>query len=267
MTDVFVGLYPPLVSTPLDTADIGSLAAGGTATATLEWDSAGNSDGVFNLSVAVGGGGQDPDRDDGAWVSAVLRNTVAIASASLASKDNVAGNPVSINVQVSNKSSADTLDGATVDLFVGDSKTSRDTATADPIAPGSAADVTLTWDTTGVDPGQYALMVKANAPGFGSDADDQVSISVPLRAARVQRESHASGSETPGRNHRRDAGSYRHRAQSQRGCGVGAGSSVFARWNKADDAGCNRNLRAHRSARRRDGDAELGHRQRIRGDA
>ena len=182
VTDVFVGLYPPLISTPLDKATIGSLAAGGTATATLEWDTTDLSDGDFNLSVAIGGGGQDPDRDDGAWVSVTLRNTVAIASASLASKDNVAGNPVSINVQVSNESSTDTLDGATVDLFVGDSTTSEDTETTASIVPGSTDDVTLTWDTTGVDPGQYVLMVKANAPGFGSDADDQVSISVPLRA-------------------------------------------------------------------------------------
>ena len=119
LANLTVGLYEPNVDGALGSATISSVATGSTADATIEWDTSGRDVDVFDLLVAAGADGQDPDRDDSQWVNIDLRNPIALSSAIPASTDNLAASSVTINVQVLNESGTEVTDVA-VDLFVGD---------------------------------------------------------------------------------------------------------------------------------------------------
>ena len=103
---VTVGLYESQVTDPLGSAAIASIAAGDTADASIQWDTDGRDVGQVELFVSAVADGQAPDRDDYQSASVTINNPIALSSAAPASRDNIAGTVVSINVQVGNESGA-----------------------------------------------------------------------------------------------------------------------------------------------------------------
>ena len=187
LTDVTVGFNESQASTPLGSAAIASIAAGSTASATVEWDTAGRDVGQVELFVIAAAGGQDPDRDDAQSVNVTIRNPIALSSAVPASTDNVAGLPVTINVQVRNESIAEVagvevkLDGVDGCDNKEDEEEEKGCATIAAIPPGETGAVVLEWDTAGVEVGNHKLKIAASLAGYGNDANDESSMTVALR--------------------------------------------------------------------------------------
>ena len=184
VTAVTVGLYESGVEDPLGSAAIASIAAGGTASASIQWDTAGRDLGQVELFVSAGAEGQDPDPDDTQSANVTIRNPIALSSAAPASVDNIAGTTVSINVRVSNESIAE-ASSVTVGLYVGDAKTPSVSSSLAAIPSGGTGSAVLEWDTAGVESGKHALRIVASAAGYGADANDERSLDVTLRAPVV----------------------------------------------------------------------------------
>ena len=181
LSDLTVGVFEPNGIEALASSTISSIAAGNTATATIEWNTDGRDVEALDLIVAAGADGQDPDRDDSQFVSLDLRNPIALSSAVPASADNVAGSSVAINIQVLNESDAEVTD-VTVDLFIGDAEEAGDSTTIESIAAGETVTTSLTWDAADAAPGERQLKVVASLPGHDGDANDTASLAVTLVA-------------------------------------------------------------------------------------
>lgn len=180
LTDVTVGLYESLVSTPLRSTTIASIAAGNTASATIEWDTADQDVGQVELFIAARANGHDPDGDDSQSANVTIRNPIALSSATPASADNIAGIPVSINVQVLNESDADVSD-VEVGLYVGNSDKASSIASIESITAGETGSAVLEWDTTGVEPGEHKLKILSSLADYGSDTNDELPLTITLR--------------------------------------------------------------------------------------
>ena len=181
LANLTVGLYEPNVDGALGSATISSVATGSTADATIEWDTSGRDVDVFDLLVAAGADGQDPDRDDSQWVNIDLRNPIALSSAIPASTDNLAASSVTINVQVLNESGTEVTDVA-VDLYVRTSEQASGTATIESILAGETIETSLEWDTTDIEPGDHQLKIVASVPDHNGDSNDAALLTVALRA-------------------------------------------------------------------------------------
>ena len=190
LTDVTVGLYESGTDDTLAAVDFASVATGDTANATIRWDTAGRDAGQVELSVAAGAHGQVADGDDHQSVNVTIRNPIALTSATPASADNIAGIPVSINVQVLNESIAEVTDvevnldgdGDCESEEGKEAEKQNGCATIATIPAGETGVATLVWDTAGDEPGVHQLKIVANVAGYSSDANDDVPLSVPLRA-------------------------------------------------------------------------------------
>ena len=189
VTGVTVGLYPSKDDAALADVDFASIAAGGTADATIEWSTAGQDAGQVHLFVIAGADGQVPDGDDSQTVNVIIRNPIMLVSATPASEDNIAGLPVSINVEVRNESVAE-VTGVEVTLdVVGDCENEEDEekelkigcATIAAIPAGETGTAVLEWDTAGVAAGQHDLKVIASAAGYSSDTNDELPLPISLR--------------------------------------------------------------------------------------
>ncbi len=179
LTGVTVGLYESGTDDALDDVDFASIAAAGTADATIRWDTAGWDAGQVELFVSAGADGQVGDGDDYQSVNVTIRNPVALSSATPASANNIAGTSVSINVEVLNESDVEVTDVA-VDLFVGDSEDAGGSTTIQSIAAGKTVATSLTWDASDAEPGEHQLKIVASLAGYGSDPNDAVSLTVDL---------------------------------------------------------------------------------------
>ena len=184
LTDITVGLFDLNVDGALGSTTISAIAAGSTGNATIPWDTTGRDVEVLDLIVAAGADGQDPDRDDSQFVSLEIRNPVALSSAVPAVQDNVAGLPVTINIQLLNESQAEITD-VSVDLYVGDSEEATDSTEIETVAAGETVDATVTWDTGEAEPGEHQLMVGVNSPDYNADSNDTATLTVVLRAPVV----------------------------------------------------------------------------------
>ena len=181
---VTVGLYESQVTDPLGSAAIASIAAGGTADASIQWDTDGRDVGQVELFVSAVADGQAPDRDDYQSASVTINNPIALSSAAPAAADNIAGTVVSINVGVGNASVA-AASGVTVALYVGDDETLKDSADVAAIPPGRRSAAVLEWDTADVSPGRHRLKIVASMAGYDSDGDDESLLVIALRAPAV----------------------------------------------------------------------------------
>ena len=189
VTGVTVGLYPSKDDTALADVDFASIAAGGTADATIEWSTAGQDAGQVHLFVTAKADGQVPDGDDTQLTSVTIRNPIVLSSATPASEDNIAGLPAAINVEVRNESVAE-VTGVEVKLdVVGDCENEEDEekelkigcATIAAIPAGETGKAVLEWDTAGVAAGQHDLKVIASAAGYSSDTNDELPLPISLR--------------------------------------------------------------------------------------
>ena len=181
LTDLTVALFESHVTEPLGSTTISTLSAGATTDATIQWNTAGRSVEVVDVSVAVGQADQVADKDDQRWVSVELRNPITLSSVNVTSTDNVSGSIATINAQVLNESNAQVTD-VVVTLYLEDSEKELDSASIESIAAGESAEVALAWDTGGVQPGDHQLKVMASSPGYGVDSNDSRPLAVTLRA-------------------------------------------------------------------------------------
>ena len=189
LTAVTVSLYESGAASALADVDFASIAAGGTADASIEWNTAGWDAGQVELFVGAGADGQVADGDDIQSVNVTIRNPIVLSSTKPTSEDNIAGIPVLINVQVLNES-VDEATGVEVKLDgVGscddpkrDKKKGCAAIAAIPTIPaGDTGSAVLAWDTAGVEPGDYELKIVASVEGYGNDANDELSLTVTLR--------------------------------------------------------------------------------------
>ena len=190
LTAVSVGLYESDADVALADVDFASVAAGDTADAAIQWDTAGRDAGQVELFVSAGANGQVADGDDHQSVNVTIRNPIALSSAVPVSTDHIAGIPVSINVQVLNESIAEVadievkLDGV---VSCDDEHRNKEKGCATPAAiaaipAGETGAVVLVWDTADVDPGEHALKIVAGVDGYRSDANDELPLAITLRA-------------------------------------------------------------------------------------
>ncbi|MDE2788756.1 MAG: hypothetical protein OXL37_19160 [Chloroflexota bacterium] len=193
LTAVTVGLYESKGNEALVSATIDSVAAGDTADATIQWDTAERDVGLVELFVIAGADGQDPDEDDSQSVNVIIRNPIALSSAVPASTDHISGIPVSISVEVLNESVAEVTNVA-VKLDSVEDCQNKDRekqngcaaiATIAAIPAGETGTTVLEWDTAGVEPGDHELKIIASAAGYGSDANDELPLAITLRAPVV----------------------------------------------------------------------------------
>ena len=181
LTGVTVGLYESQNDAALADMDFASIAAGGTADATVRWDTAGWDAGQVELFVTVVADRQAGDEDDKQSVNVTIRNPVKLSSATPASEDNIAGIPVSINVQVLNESNAEVTDVAVKLDGVEDCEEESGCATIAAIPAGEKGVAVLEWDTAGVAAGQHELKVIASMDSYSVDDNDERSLTISLR--------------------------------------------------------------------------------------
>ena len=179
LQDVAVGLYETDTSQLRAEATLTAVAAGATLSATLTWDTTGQTVDNRSLIVAVSADGQDSDTNDWQWVTVHLRNPISLAATTSADATPVAGDPVTVEVQVSNLGDADAGPVA-LNLFVDGGTETAATDSIDAVASGQTATAELVWDTEGVLPGDHSLRVAATLAGYGADADDEATITVSL---------------------------------------------------------------------------------------
>ena len=183
LSDVFAGLYETHAEVPAATATIESIAAGGTATATLKWNTTGQIVDNRSLVVAVAADGQESDNDDWQWVTVHLRNPVVLDAATVVTTRLGIGNPVTIAAQVRNAGPA-AVSNVAVDLYPDDDDDDEAVASAtiDNIAAGATATANLVWDTDDLAAGEHSLRVATGLAGYASDVDDAATIAITLEA-------------------------------------------------------------------------------------
>ena len=190
VTAVTVGLYESDADVAIVDVDFASIAAGDTVDAAIQWDTAGRDVGQVELFVAAGADGQVADDDDYQSVNVTIRNPIALSSATPASADNIAGLPVTINVQVLNESESE-VTGVEVkldDIVNCDDENrnkEKDCATPATIATipaGETGAAVLEWDAADAKPGDHELKIAASVASYSSDANDKLPLTVTLRA-------------------------------------------------------------------------------------
>ena len=190
VTGATVGLYESGTDDALADVDFASIAAGDKEDVTIRWDTAGRDVGQVELFIVAGADGQTSDRDDSQWVSVTIRNPIALSSAMPASDDNVAGLPVTINVQVLNESVAevagievklDTIENCDNKKEDEEGEKASGCATIAAIPAGGTGAAVLEWDTAGVEPDKHELKIVASAAGYSADPNDATSLTIELR--------------------------------------------------------------------------------------
>ena len=189
VTSVTVGLYESGIEDALEDVDFASIAAGGTADASIRWDTTGRDTGQVELVVAARADGQVDEEDDTQSVNVTIRNPIALSSATPASEDNIAGIPVWINAQVLNESNADVTD-VEVKLDVIEDCQNKDRekkngceviATIATISAGETGSAVLEWDNAGFNAGEHELKVLASMDNYSADDNDERSFTITLR--------------------------------------------------------------------------------------
>ena len=189
LTGVTVGLYESENDDALADMDFASIAAGGTADATVRWATAGWDAGQVELFVTVVADGQAGDGDDKQSVKVTIRNPIELLSATPASADNIAGTSVLINVEVLNESDVAVTDVEVKLDVVKDCENEDDEekeqkigcATIAAIPAGEKGAAVLEWDTAGVAAGQHELKVIASMDNYSVDDNDERSLTISLR--------------------------------------------------------------------------------------
>ena len=189
LTGVTVGLYESENDDALADVDFASIAAGGTADATVRWATAGRDAGQVELFVTVVADGQAGDEGDKQSVNVTIRNPIELLSATPASADNIAGTSVSINVEVLNESDVAVTDVEVKLDVVEDCENEDDEekeqkigcATIAAIPAGEKGVAVLEWDTAGVAAGQHELKVIASMDNYSADDNDERSLTISLR--------------------------------------------------------------------------------------
>ena len=165
------------------TDTVTSIAVGGTATASLSWDTAGNSAGTHSLRVEAEIDGDADTADNSRTVSVALRKpqvdvgfTGSISGPDIA----VIGNTVTFRATIANRGEADVE--APLRLYVDEASVAAASATTDTIAAGASVTASIEWNTTGYAnlPGDYQLQLKVEMADDASAGDNSLSTTVKL---------------------------------------------------------------------------------------
>ena len=165
------------------TGTVASIAVGGTATASLSWDTGGKAPGTHSLRVKATVDGDANTADNSRTASVALRKPqvdVGFTGSISAPEVAVIGSAVTLNATIANRGEADVE--APLRLYVDGSSVAKATATTDTIAAGASITASIEWDTTAYAnlTGDYELELKVEMADDASDGDNSLSATVKL---------------------------------------------------------------------------------------
>ncbi len=165
---------------PAATTTIPTIAVGGSAKGSFDWDTADVAVGDYELAVVIHTIGDTDKTNNEASQSIEIRNWLIIKNVSPTSAEAVTGGTVNFTAQVENVGQ-DEVTGVTVGLYESRGNEALASATIDSVAAGDTEDASIQWDTTGRDAGQVELVVVTGADAQASDRDDSQSVNVTIR--------------------------------------------------------------------------------------
>ena len=165
---------------PAATTTVSTIAAGDTATGTLDWDTADVAVGRYDLEVVIQTTGDTDATNNEVSHSIEIRNWLTVKNVSPQSKEVVTGDTIEFTAQAENVGSGEVTD-VTVGLYKSGGNEALASATIDSVSAGDAEDVSIEWNTAGQDAGQVHLFVTAKADGQVPDGDDTQLTSVTIR--------------------------------------------------------------------------------------
>ena len=174
---VTVALYVGDDETPKDSADVAAIPPGRRGAAVLEWDTADVSPGRHQLKIVASMTDYDSDGDDESLLVIALRAPVVdvgLTDATINRNVAAIGQTLEVAATVTNRGEAPVA--VPVKLYLGgpEQKTPAAKATSPRIQPGSSAEVTLQWESTGESVGTHTLRVAAELKGdITADDNDQ----------------------------------------------------------------------------------------------
>ena len=180
---VTVALYVGDDETPKDSADVAAIPPGRRGAAVLEWDTADVSPGRHRLKIVASMANYDSDGDDESLLVIALRAPVVdvgLTDATINRNVAAIGQTLEVVATVANRGEAPAA--IPVKLYLGgpEQKTPAAAATSPPIQPGSSAEVTLQWESTGESVGTHTLRVAAELTGDTTAADNDKDLGVEL---------------------------------------------------------------------------------------
>ena len=179
---VTVALYVGDDETPKDSADVAAMPPGRRGAAVLEWDTADVSPGRHRLRIVASMAGYDSDGDDESLLVIALRAPavdVALTAATINRNVAAIGQTLEVTATVTNRGEAPVA--VPVNLYLdGSTEPSTPPAKSPRIQPGSSAEVTLQWESTGENVGTHTLRVAAELTGDTTADDNDQELGVEL---------------------------------------------------------------------------------------
>ena len=181
---VTVALYVGDDETPKDSADVAAIPPGRRGAAVLEWDTADVSPGRHQLRIVASMADYGSDANDESLLVIALRAPVvdvALTDATINRNVAAIGQTLKVVATVTNRGEAPVavpvnlyLDGST------EPSTPAVAAKSPRIQPGSSAEVTLQWESTGESVGTHTLRVAAELTGDTTADDDEARLEIEL---------------------------------------------------------------------------------------
>jgi uncharacterized membrane protein len=165
---------------PTAATTVPTIAVGGSANGSLDWDTADVAVGRYDLEVVIHTVGDTNETNNSVSASIEIRNWLLLKSVSPTSAAAVSGDTVNFTAQVENVGQSE-LTAVTVSLYASGSNEALASATIASVATGDTEDASIKWDTTGHDAGQVELFIAAGADGQVPDGDDSQSVNVTIR--------------------------------------------------------------------------------------
>ena len=185
-----VSLYQGENAEALASATASTIAAGGTGTVAISWDTAAAEAGTHSVRAVATVADDDDSSNDSATVSLTLHDPVDVELrlTSPVAVSAVKGNPVSVPYTVTNRGPNDAGE-ILISLYVSEVNQSQTTPQDEATATVSVTALTvdgsssgvLTWDTTDAEVGDHELSLVATTAGETDLADNSVTASIEIR--------------------------------------------------------------------------------------
>ena len=166
-------------ASPVATGSIPLIGSHSSETVELRWDTSGLATGQYDLSATVQGCCDTNETNNSASLKVILRNAIELIDVAPAESNAVVGDRIEYTARIGNEGER-TAEDVTVSLYeLGDTLALANTQPFS-IPSASTAEVTFTWDTTGISVGNHVLSVVATAANTEPDVNDVVTVSVTL---------------------------------------------------------------------------------------
>ncbi|MGD8506536.1 MAG: CARDB domain-containing protein [Candidatus Bathyarchaeota archaeon] len=158
----------------IETKSVTNLAGGATTNLTFTWDTTGISPGDYTIAITAETVSEETDTADNAKTVQVhlIKHEVAVASITLSPTSADVGENVTITVIVENQGT----ETETFNVKVSYGTTEIGTADVTDLDPDAQKTLTFTWETTGLDAGEYTIKAVASTVTGETDTTNNTKI-------------------------------------------------------------------------------------------